>query len=198
MSKFISFKLIGILNTLHVIFVLINMLVIIVLLFIVLIVLMFCCCHADFQFSFVLSLEVKFQINVQLVFELIRNVVVVVVASCQVILYCKVSSIENIIVIFYNMNRKIIQSKSVDETKSSEKKVIAPKKQASVSEPLQNARMSFLQSHIDMDTSYNFSTLNSKSNMCLSNDSYSGNADGKDSQCTRTEKGLLKRFMHVR
>ena len=89
-------------------------------------------------------------------------------------------------------------SKSMDESSSSEKKVLAPKKQASVSEPLQNARMSFLQSHVDMDTSYNSGSLNSKCKVRLSNDSYSGDPDDKDSQCTTTEKGLLKRLMHVR
>jgi len=92
------------------------------------------------------------------------------------------------------MSTKIVRSKSTDETSSTTPNVTPPRKQASVSEPLHNARMLFLQSHIDLDTSYNSGMSSTKCNARLSNDSYS---DDKDSQCTRTEKGLLRRFMHV-
>ena len=97
-------------------------------------------------------------------------------------------------------NQKIQQkSKSLDQSADTSVKKSLPKKQISMTDPLQSKRHNFLRSHIDLDTSYNMSgsppghmeTVHSKMT------EHATNYTQKPGQCTNTEKGLLRRLMHV-
>uniref|UniRef100_A0A7M5V969 Uncharacterized protein n=1 Tax=Clytia hemisphaerica TaxID=252671 RepID=A0A7M5V969_9CNID len=98
------------------------------------------------------------------------------------------------------LSQKLQQkSKSLDVSADTSVKRSLPKKQISMTDPLQSKRQNFLRSHIDLDSSYNMSgsppghmdTVHSK----MTKDAT--NFTAKQGQCSNAEKGLLRRFMHV-